>query len=92
MISGFGSKIQGRKPKGKVITTRNTGRIEQNALHDILGMPIHHRVLEVESLQVCYSSGLHFLREAEMATQLRNFGDIKLNEKVLLVGVEKKHV
>lgn len=55
-------------------------------------MPIHHRVLKVESLQVCYSSGLHFLREAKMATQLRNFGDIQLNEKVLLVGVEKKHV
>ena len=36
-------------------------------LHDILGMPIHHRVLEVESLQVGYPSGLYFLREAKMA-------------------------
>lgn len=55
-------------------------------------MPIHHRVFEVESLQVGYSSGLYFLREAKMATQLGDFGDIQLNEKVLLVGVEKMNI
>jgi hypothetical protein len=44
VIGGFGSKIQGRKPRGRVIT-RTLGLNERNALHDIFGMPIHHSVL-----------------------------------------------
>lgn len=69
MVGGFGSKIQGRKPRGRVgrAITRTLDACA-NALHDILRMPIHHGVLEVESLQVSYSGGLYFLRETKMTT------------------------
>lgn len=52
-------------------------------------MPIHHRVLEVETLQVGYSSRFNFLGEAKVATQLRYLGDIQFDEEELLLSVEK---
>jgi hypothetical protein len=55
-------------------------------------MPIHHCILEIKSFQVGDSSGLHFLWEAKVATQLRYLGDIQFNEKMLLVGVEEMNV
>ena len=55
-------------------------------------MPIHHRILEIESFQVSDSGGLYLLWEAKVATQLRYFGDIQLDEKVFLVGVEEMNV
>ena len=58
-------------------------------LHDVLGMPIHHSVLEVETLQVSYSSRLDFFGEAKVATQLRYLGDIQFDEEELLVSVEE---
>ena len=44
------------------------GRMVLQPLHDVLGMPIHHRVLEIESFQVGNSGGLYFLWEAKVAT------------------------
>jgi hypothetical protein len=55
-------------------------------------MPIHDGVLEVETLQVGYSSRLNFFGEAKVATQLRYLGDIQLDEKELLLSVEEKDI
>jgi hypothetical protein len=55
-------------------------------------MPIHHCILEIESFQVSDSSGLYFFWEVKVATKLRDFGNIKFNEQMLLVGVEEMNV
>jgi hypothetical protein len=52
-------------------------------------MPIHHSVLEVETLQVGYTSRLDFFGEAKVATQLRYLGDIQFDEEELLMSVEE---
>lgn len=61
-------------------------------LHDVLGMPVHHRVLEVETFQVGYSSRLDFFGEVEVATQLRYLADIQFDEEELLVSVEEMDI
>lgn len=61
-------------------------------LHDVLGMPIHHGVLEVETLQVGYSSPLNFFGEAKVATQLRYLGNVQFDEEELLVSVEEMNI
>ena len=61
-------------------------------LHDVLGMPIHHGVLEVETFQVGYSSRLNFFWEAKVSTQLRYLGDIQFDEEELLVSVEEMDI
>jgi hypothetical protein len=65
---------------------------KQCCQHDVFGMPIHDGVLEVETLQVGYSSRLNFFGEAKVATQLRYLGDIQLDEKELLLSVEEKDI
>jgi len=37
-------------------------------LHDIFGMPIHHRILEIETFQIGDSSGFYLFWEAKVAT------------------------
>jgi hypothetical protein len=37
-------------------------------LHDVLGMPIHYRILEIESFQIGDPGGFDFFREAKVAT------------------------
>jgi hypothetical protein len=37
-------------------------------LHDVLGMPIHYRILEIESFQIGDPSGFDLFREAKVAT------------------------
>jgi hypothetical protein len=55
-------------------------------------MPIHHGVLEVETLQVGYSRCLNFLGEAKVAAQLRYLGDIQFDEEELLLSVEEMDI
>ncbi len=55
-------------------------------------MPIHHGVLEVETLQVGYSSPLNFFGEAKVATQLRYLGNVQFDEEELLVSVEEMNI
>ena len=55
-------------------------------------MPVHHRVLEVESLQVRDRRRLDFLRESKVATELGDLGHIQLNEQMLLLWRQKRHV
>lgn len=52
-------------------------------------MPIHHGILEVETLQVSYSCRLNFLGEAKVATQLRYLGNIQFDEEELLLSIEE---
>lgn len=66
--------------------------MDLRVLHDILGMPIHHRILQIESFQVGDAGGLYFLREAKVAAQLRYFGDVQFDEKMLLIGVKEMNV
>jgi len=68
VVGGFGSEEQGRKPEGRMNTASLGGRMVLQPLHDVLGMPIHHRVLEIESFQVGNSGGLYFLWEVKVAT------------------------
>ena len=44
--------------------------------HDVLWMPVHHGVLEIETFQIRDGRGLHFFWEAEVATELRDFADV----------------
>lgn len=76
----------------KGVNTGPGGINELPVLHDILGVPIHHCILEIETFQVGNSSGLYFLWEAKVATQLGYFGDIQLDEKMFLVGVEELNI
>ena len=61
-------------------------------VHNVLGMPIHHGVLEVETFQISYSSRLDLFGEAKVATQLRYLGDIQFDEEELLVSVEEMNI
>ena len=68
MIGSFGGEEQGRQPEVRINEHQAVWGTYESVLHDILGMPIHHRVLEIESFQVGNSGGLYFLWEAKVAT------------------------
>jgi hypothetical protein len=68
MVGGFGSEEQGCKPEWEIMKHCVVGCMGLQPLHDVLGMPIHHRVLEIESFQVGNSGGLYFLWEVKVAT------------------------
>lgn len=40
----------------------------QTNVHDILGMPVHDSVSEIEAFEVGYCGGLDLLREPEVST------------------------
>jgi hypothetical protein len=53
--------------------------------HDVLGMPVHHSVLEVEPLQVRDRGRLDLFREAKVAAELGDLGHVQLDEQMLFV-------
>lgn len=60
--------------------------------HDILRMPIHDRILEIESLQVAYCSRLDFVWKSEMTAQLRYLGHVQFHQQLLLFPIEKRDI
>lgn len=49
--------------------------------HHVLRMPIHHRIFQIESLQIRYGRGFHFFRKPKVATELTDFPNIQFDQK-----------
>lgn len=58
--------------------------------HDVLGVPVHDCILEVETLEKCDGSRFYLLGKFEGGTQLGDLGDIESDEEKLLVWIEKE--
>jgi len=57
--------------------------------HDVLGMPVHDGIPQVETLHVRHSRCFHFFRKLEKVDQSRDFGYVELDQQNLLIGVEE---
>lgn len=52
-------------------------------------MPVHNRILEIETFQVADSCRLDLLWKTKMATQRCDFGDVQFDEEMFFLGINK---
>lgn len=52
-------------------------------------MPVHDRVLQVKSFEVCDCGGFDFLWKSKMSTQLRNLPNVELHQEVFLFDIQE---
>ena len=79
VICRFSREEQGRQPvyqKHLNEPRKGHGTSFQLTVHDVFRMPIHHRVRQVETLDVCSCRSLHLLWEAEVAAKLNHFSQV----------------
>lgn len=71
---------------------RSSGRLKKMHLHDILGMPVHDSIFQVEALEIGNCCSLYFFWKVEKAAKLRDLGDVQLDQQDFLVGIEEGHI
>ena len=58
-------------------------------VHDVLRVPVHDCVLEVEPLQICHRGRFNLFRESEGATNLDELRQIEPDEQQLLRRIQE---
>lgn len=68
------------------------GKSFQLTVHDVFRVPIHHRVRQIETFDICSCCGLDFLWEAKVATELNYLCQVVSDQEELLIRGQEQNV
>jgi len=64
----------------------------QLTVHDVLRVPVHHCVRQIEAFDVCGCRRLNFLWEAEVATELNYLSQIVSDQQEFFIRSQEQYV
>ena len=70
---------------------RQSHEREEVFAHDVFGMPIHNRILQIKAFEICNGCCFHLFGKPKESTELGNFGDVKFDQQNFFICVQKRH-
>jgi hypothetical protein len=71
---------------------RNLHKAKAANIHDILRMPIHHSILEVETFDISHRGRFHLLGESKVTTKLANLCQVVFDKQNFLVCSQERNI